>query len=107
MQRKAVAMTGDPTGDTVMNGVDGNAVAAGTTMPDGTKHSWDMAEELVALLKTGHPLLALSLEQIAEQIRERLKSNTEEDVYRMTMPLISDTLTVRFDTPITVLLILS
>ncbi|CAG7849089.1 Transcription-associated protein 1 [Serendipita indica DSM 11827] len=93
MQRQAVAMTSDPTSDTVMNGVDGNPVASGATIQDGTKHSWDMAEELVALLKTGHPLLALSLEQIAEQIRERLKPNLEEEAYRMTTSLLSDALT--------------
>ncbi|KAG9053917.1 hypothetical protein FS842_006757 [Serendipita sp. 407] len=56
----------------------------------GQKQPWDMADELVTLLKTGHPLLALSMEQLAEQIRERLKPNQEEEVYRMTCQLLTD-----------------
>jgi transformation/transcription domain-associated protein len=59
------------------------------------KQPWDMAEELINLLKTGHPLLALTLEQLAEQIRERLKPANEEEIYRVTGGLLSEALHVR------------
>jgi transformation/transcription domain-associated protein len=58
------------------------------------KYPWDMSDELIALLKTGHPLLALTMEQLAEQIRERLKPHTDEEVYRVTTGLLSDVLQV-------------
>jgi len=62
--------------------------------PDGVKNAWDMADELVALLKTAHPLLALTMDQFAEQIRERLKPGTEEEVYRMSGALLQEALLV-------------
>jgi hypothetical protein len=58
------------------------------------KHGWDMADELVTLLKTAHPLLALTMEQFAEQIRERLKPGPEEEVYRMSGALLTEALNV-------------
>jgi transformation/transcription domain-associated protein len=61
---------------------------------DGIKHAWDMAEELVNLLKTAHPLLALTMEQFAEQIRDRLKPGPEEEVYRMSGALLQEALNV-------------
>jgi transformation/transcription domain-associated protein len=61
---------------------------------DGIKHGWDMADELVTLLKTAHPLLALTMEQFAEQIRDRLKPGPEEEVYRMSGALLQEALNV-------------
>jgi transformation/transcription domain-associated protein len=49
---------------------------------DGVKQPFDLQEELIALLKTAHPLLAVTMETMAEQIRERLKPSTEEETYR-------------------------
>lgn len=58
------------------------------------KQPWDMAEDLINLLKTGHPLLALTLEQLAETIRERLKPANDEEIYRVTGGLLSEALHV-------------
>jgi transformation/transcription domain-associated protein len=65
-----------------------------TPVVEPPKQPWDMAEELINLLKTGHPLLALTLEQLAEQIRERLKPANEEEIYRVTGGLLSEALHV-------------
>ena len=69
-------------------------VAMAIPQTDGIKYAWDMAEELVTLLKTAHPLLALTMEQFAEQIRDRLKPGPEEEVYRMSSALLQETLNV-------------
>lgn len=53
-----------------------------------------MADELINLLKTGHPLLALTLEQLAEALRERLKPTDEEIAYRATGALLSEAMQV-------------
>lgn len=59
---------------------------------DGTKQPFDLQDELIALLKTAHPLLALTMESMAEQIRERLKPSTEEETYRWTGTMLIEAL---------------
>ncbi|KAJ2262807.1 transcription-associated protein 1 [Coemansia sp. RSA 376] len=47
-------------------------------------------EELMPKLKTAHPLLALSMETMIDQIVHRLKPYPEEDTYRLVHGLLSD-----------------
>ena len=55
---------------------------------------WDYIDEIVALLKTGHPLLALTLETIVDQMRDRLKADGDEELYRAICALQADALQV-------------
>ena len=54
------------------------------------KPSSEHAADLIGILKTGYPLLALSLENMVEHIIHRLRSSPEEDLYRIIMTLISE-----------------
>ena len=47
-------------------------------------------EEIMAILKTGYPLLALSMETMVDQILARLKPSPEEDLYRIVTALLTD-----------------
>jgi transformation/transcription domain-associated protein len=47
------------------------------------KSPLEHTEDLVGILKTGYPLLALSLENMVEHIIHRLRSSPEEDLYRI------------------------
>jgi len=56
------------------------------------RQPWEYVEEIGSLLKTAFPLLALTLETIADQIYQRFKPAAEEDVYRMICAMINDAL---------------
>lgn len=77
----AGVVQGTPSG-----GADGQTAQTGDQIVpmqvDGVRQPFDLQEELIALLKTAHPLLAVTMETMAEQIRERLKPSTEEETYR-------------------------
>jgi transformation/transcription domain-associated protein len=47
-------------------------------------------EEVMALLKTAFPLLALSMETMVDQMAQRLKPTTDEDIYRLIVALLND-----------------
>ncbi|KAJ1662695.1 transcription-associated protein 1, partial [Coemansia sp. RSA 25] len=47
-------------------------------------------DELMPKLKTAHPLLALSMETMIDQIVHRLKPCPEEDIYRLVHALLAD-----------------
>lgn len=48
----------------------------------------EQTEELVALLKTSFPLLALSLENMIEHIIQRLRATPDEDLFRIVTTLL-------------------
>lgn len=48
----------------------------------------EVTEELMALLKTGHPLLALSMENMVEHVIQRLRATPDEDLYRILTTLL-------------------
>ena len=50
----------------------------------------ETAEELLSILKTAYPLLALTLENSMEHIVHRLRSSAEEDLYRLLSSLITE-----------------
>ena len=47
------------------------------------RQPWEYVEEIVAILKTAFPLLALTLETIQDQLKQRFKPSDEEDSYRI------------------------
>jgi hypothetical protein len=47
-------------------------------------------EEIMAILKTAHPLLILSMEATVEQMITKLKSNSDEDMLRNVVGLLSE-----------------
>ena len=66
------------------------------------RQPWDVIEEIMAHLKTAFPLLALSMETVVDQILQRLKPTTDEDIYRLIVALLNDgvqvqTCTSKFD----------
>jgi transformation/transcription domain-associated protein len=63
---------------------DGSASAQAHRKP------WEFIDELSGLLKTAFPLLALSMEAVVEQILQRLKPTTDEDIYRLIVALLTD-----------------
>ncbi len=70
--------------------------AASTTSTEFLKKPpHELTEDLIGILKTGYPLLALSLENMVEHIIHRLRSSPEEDLYRIITTLITENLQVR------------
>ncbi|KAJ3029169.1 UNVERIFIED_CONTAM: hypothetical protein HDU68_012852 [Siphonaria sp. JEL0065] len=63
---------------------------AASTLPQVRKQPWEYVEEIMALLKTAFPLLTLSLETMVDQINQRLKPSSDEDIYRLVNALLSD-----------------
>lgn len=58
------------------------------------KSPHEHTEDLTGILKTGYPLLALSLENMVEHIIHRLRSSPEEDLYRIITTLITENIQV-------------
>lgn len=54
------------------------------------KHPFESAEDLLSILKTGYPLLALTMENAMEHIVHRLRSTVDEDFYRVLTSLIGE-----------------
>lgn len=54
------------------------------------KKPWDHADEVMAGLKTGFPLLALSMETMTDQISKHFKCPPDEDAHRLIVALLND-----------------
>ncbi len=54
------------------------------------RQPWEYVEEIMSLLKTAFPLLALTMETMVDQILQRLKPTTDEDIYRLIVALLND-----------------
>lgn len=63
--------------------------------PPGHRHPWEHVEEILSILKTAFPLLALSMEMIVDQVSTRFKPLPDEDIYRLISALLNDGLQVR------------
>jgi len=61
------------------------------------KQPWENVEEILSALKTGFPLLALSMETMVDQIIQRLKPTADDDMYRLISALLNDAVQVRLD----------
>lgn len=73
----------------------GGAQATGAAMAPNAaatlrKHPVEAAEELLSILKTGYPLLALTMENVMEHIVHRMRSTVDEDFYRVLTSLIGE-----------------
>jgi len=56
------------------------------------KRPWEHTEEILAVLKTAFPLLALSMESMVDQIQKHFKCPPDEDAYRLITALLNDAL---------------
>lgn len=63
-------------------------------VPLATRQSWDLVDEIVQILKTAFPLLILTLETVIEQIAQRFKASSEEEIYRLICMLLQDAMQV-------------
>lgn len=54
------------------------------------KRLWEYVEEIMGILKTAYPLLALLLESLVDQINQRFKCTADEDAYRLGVALLND-----------------
>ncbi len=66
-----------------------------TAWPPVEKKPWDYTEEILSVLKTAFPLLALSMETMVDQIQKHFKCPPDEDAYRLIVALLNDGLSVR------------
>lgn len=55
---------------------------------------WEMVEEIVAILKTAFPLLALTMETMVDQFAQRFKATQEEELVRYFNALLMEALQV-------------
>lgn len=53
-----------------------------------------MVDEIINMLKTAFPLLALMMEKMVDHISIRAKPNSEEDIYRFFAALLNDAMLV-------------
>ena len=58
------------------------------------KKPWEYSEEIMSVLKTAFPLLALSMETMVDQIQKHFKCPPDEDAYRLIVALLNDGLSV-------------
>jgi transformation/transcription domain-associated protein len=54
------------------------------------KKPWELTEEIMSVLKTAFPLLALSMETMVDQIQKHFKCPPDEDAYRLIVALLND-----------------
>lgn len=64
------------------------------------KQPWEHTEEIMSVLKTAFPLLALSMETVVDQIQKYFKCPSDEDAYRLIVALLNDGLSVRLHYPV-------
>ena len=55
-----------------------------------TRQPWEHVDEIMAILKTAYPLLALSMESMVDQIQQKFKCQADEDAYRLIVALLND-----------------
>ncbi|WFD31947.1 transcription-associated protein 1 [Malassezia sp. CBS 17886] len=56
------------------------------------RQPWDHIDDILNILKTAFPLLALTMENMADQLQQRFKPSNDEDIYRLTNALLNDAL---------------
>ncbi|PWN24918.1 hypothetical protein BDZ90DRAFT_281903 [Jaminaea rosea] len=64
--------------------------SAGSTDTSAAPQPWDHVDGVINVLKTAFPLLALTMENMAEQIIQRFKASAEEDLHRLMNALLSE-----------------
>lgn len=76
-----------------------NAQDAAKAQQAQKKMPWEFAEEIMSVLKTAFPLLALSMETMVDQIQKHFKCPPDEDAYRLIVALLNDALAYVSRTP--------
>ncbi|KAI1645032.1 uncharacterized protein F4817DRAFT_192555 [Daldinia loculata] len=71
--------------DQQLTGKDGAPSAPAQKRPP-----WELTEEIMSVLKTAFPLLALSMETMVDQIQKYFKCPPDEDAYRLIIALLND-----------------
>ncbi|RDW62546.1 hypothetical protein BP5796_10848 [Coleophoma crateriformis] len=78
------------------NGTDANTNSAtqqpAVSQAPQKKPPWEHTEEILSVLKTAFPLLALSMETMVDQIQKHFKCPQDEDAYRLIVALLNDAL---------------
>ncbi|KAK3299398.1 uncharacterized protein B0H64DRAFT_371754 [Chaetomium fimeti] len=67
-----------------------NGPAQGEQSGSSQKKPWELTEEIMSVLKTAFPLLALSMETMVDQIQKHFKCPPDEDAYRLIVALLND-----------------
>ncbi|KAI1805545.1 hypothetical protein F4811DRAFT_218653 [Daldinia bambusicola] len=62
----------------------------GASAPPQKRPPWELTEEIMSVLKTAFPLLALSMETMVDQIQKYFKCPPDEDAYRLIIALLND-----------------
>ena len=62
--------------------------------PNQPRQPWELVDEIMNMLKTAFPLLALTMEKMVDQISLRAKPSSDEDIYRFFAALLADALQV-------------
>ncbi|BFZ54613.1 transcription-associated protein 1 [Savitreella phatthalungensis] len=73
------------------NGANAASLASHSPRPTAAlqnRQPWE--HEIMAILKTAYPLLALSMETLVDQIQQRFKCQADEDAYRLIVALLND-----------------
>lgn len=81
------------TGDTAEGAQTAIAPADAAAGQQTQRQAWDYAEEINNILKTAHPLLALTLETISDQL-VRFKVAADEEIYRYICALLHEAIQV-------------
>ncbi|EGX94854.1 histone acetylase complex subunit Paf400, putative [Cordyceps militaris CM01] len=76
-----------------------NPAQAAQNGQNAKKPPWELTEEIMSVLKTAFPLLALSMETMVDQIQKHFKCPPDEDAYRLIVALLNDALTYVSRTP--------
>ncbi|EEB09408.1 transcription-associated protein [Schizosaccharomyces japonicus yFS275] len=61
-------------------------------MASAPRQPWEHVEDIMSILKTAYPLLALTMETLINQIQTRFKCKSEEDSLRLIVALLQDAL---------------
>ncbi|KAI8965638.1 hypothetical protein F5Y11DRAFT_275738 [Daldinia sp. FL1419] len=77
--------TSAPNADQQSTGKDG-----ASSTPAQKRPPWELTEEIMSVLKTAFPLLALSMETMVDQIQKYFKCPPDEDAYRLIIALLND-----------------
>ncbi|KAK6203402.1 FAT domain-containing protein, partial [Scheffersomyces amazonensis] len=85
--------SGTPSSSTNGNGNGNGTTTSGNganNVPIAIRQALEHVEEIMGILKTAYPLLALSLESLVDQINQRFKCTADEDAYRLGVALLND-----------------
>ncbi|KAL9594972.1 MAG: hypothetical protein Q9219_006728 [cf. Caloplaca sp. 3 TL-2023] len=84
---------------TEANGGDSQPAQVMENEPQTPKKPWEHSEEIMSVVKTAFPLLALSMETMVDQIQKHFKCPPDEDAYRLIVALLNDGLSYIGRTP--------